>query len=88
GAVDQRFRNPDYGTISGLLKQFSPAYQQSFVKRIPPTGSEASALNSMLTNKNALAHVGISKLQLTVSDVKQYCERVIPILETLEQILL
>jgi hypothetical protein len=86
-ALDLRFRNPEFGTISGLLKEFSDEYQQKFTAKISPNGAEATALKSILDNKNSLAHVGTAKLQMTVSDVDGYYRRIIPILETLERIL-
>lgn len=81
------FRNPDYGSISGLLKQFSEEYQRSFREKISPEGTEADALMSIVDNKNELAHVGTWKLQLTVGDVTGYYHQIVPILEALEQIL-
>ena len=85
--VNQRFRNPDYGAISGLLKQFSPTYGHLFGLRIPHDGSESSALKSIIDNKNALAHQGVSKLQLTILDIEDYYRRVLPVLDALEDIL-
>ena len=68
-AIDRQFRNPDYSTISGLLRQFSDMYQNSFRTKIPHDSSEAVALNSIIGNKNSLAHTGTAKLSLTVSDL-------------------
>jgi hypothetical protein len=85
--LHQRFRNPDYGSISGLLKEFSEEYQQRFKERISHDGMEATALQGIVANKNSLAHGETEKLQMTVSDVDGYYHRIIPILEVLEQIL-
>ena len=86
--LGERFRNPEYGSISGLLKEFSEEYQQRFRQKIPHDGSESTALASIVGNKNSLAHVGIEKLQMSVDDVDSYYHRIIPILEVLEQILI
>ena len=86
-ALHQRFRNPDWGTINGLLGQFSTLYQQRFTERIPHDGSAATALNSIVDNKNSLSHTGIWKLQMTVADVDNYYRRILPILEALEDVL-
>ena len=86
-ALQQRFRNPDWGTISGLLGQFSTSYQQRFAQRIPHNGSEATALESIVANKNSLSHTGIWKQQMTVADVDDYYRRILPILEALEDVL-
>jgi len=85
--LGERFRNPEYGSISGLLKEFSDEYQQRFREKISHDGSESTALASIIGNKNSLAHVGTEKLQMSVEDVENYYHRIIPILETLEEII-
>ena len=86
-AIGRGFRNPDYGSISGLLKQFSPQYQQLFSQLVPSNGKECSALESIMVNKNALAHTGTWKFEMSLADVEKYFRRILPILEALEQIL-
>lgn len=85
--IDERFRNPDWGKISGLLGEFSQEYKTAFTDKIPPHSTEADALRDIVTNKNSLAHTGTSKLNLTVTDVDGYYRRILPILVTLEEIL-
>ena len=85
--IDERFKNPDWGKISGLLGEFSQEYKREFTDKIPHNSNEATALQDIITNKNSLAHTGTSKLNLTVMDVEGYYRRVVPILEVLEQIL-
>lgn len=85
--LHQRFRNPDYGAISGLLGEFSQEYKKAFADKIIHNGMEATALQGMLDNKNSLAHEGTDKLQMSIDDVDSYYHRIIPILEVLEQIL-
>ena len=85
--LDDRFRNPDYSTISGLLGKFSKGYKQRFQERISYQGVEARALEGLLGYKNSLAHLGTCNLQMTLSDVDGYYHQIIPILEALEQIL-
>jgi hypothetical protein len=86
-SLEQGFRNPDHGKISGLLKMFSEDYQRKFRQRIPHDGKEAIALQSVVGNKNALAHAGTSNLQLTIKEVDNYYRDIKPILEVLEDIL-
>ena len=86
-SLHQGFRNPEHGAISGLLKMFSEDYQQRFKHRIPHDGKEAIALQSVVSNKNALAHIGTSNLQLTIAEVDSYYRDIKPILEALEGIL-
>lgn len=85
--VTDRFKNPDWSKISGMLKDFSEEYQRRFGELISHNGTEASALMSILANKNELAHVGTWKLEMTVREVGDYYRRIVPILEVLEQIL-
>lgn len=87
-SIHQGFRNPDHGAISGLLKMFSDDYQLRFKQRIPHDGKAALALQSVVGNKNALAHVGTSNLQLTIKEVDSYYRDIKPVLEVLEDILL
>jgi hypothetical protein len=86
-SLQERFRNPDYSAISGLLKVFSEDYQRTFRGKIPHDGKEAIALQSVIANKNMLAHVGTSNLQLTLKEVSNYSRDIKPILEVLEEIL-
>lgn len=60
--VGERFRNPEYGSISGLLREFSEDYQKMFKSKFSHDGAEAVALESIVSNKNSLAHVGTAKL--------------------------
>lgn len=85
--IGDRFKNPDYGAISGLLKEFSPDYQQKFKGKIAYSGKEATALESILGNKNSLAHAGTAKLEISIKEAEEYYLRALPILETLENIL-
>lgn len=87
--VDERtahiFRNPDTGNVVGLLGQFSTAYKKQFKARV---GSESTdALDSIVNNKNWLAHGQTAKLQVTVADVEGYFGRSVRVLEALEDIL-
>lgn len=81
------FGNPDWNSISRLLGSFSEAYQKTFSGKIAHNGAEADALQSILDNKNSLAHEGTENLQMSLDDMADYYKRVIPILETVEQIL-
>ncbi len=86
--ISERFRNPTYSSITGLLKEFSSDYQDIFKAKISHDGKEATALESVVDNKNSLAHIGTIKLQMTISEINDYYQRIIPILETVETILI
>ncbi|MBM3942192.1 MAG: hypothetical protein FJ316_04585 [SAR202 cluster bacterium] len=83
--IHERFRNPDYNLISTTLGAFSSEYSRAFNQRIRP--DERDALDSMVANKNNLAHVGARKQQSTIIDVREYYQRVKQILTVLESIL-
>jgi len=86
--ISQRFRNPDYPKIADVLLDFSPAYRDTFKGHITPSGTEANALQSLVDNKNSLAHVGTAKLNLTLGDVRSYYNQSLLILQALENILM
>jgi hypothetical protein len=85
--TDRQFRNPDYGAICELLKEFSDQYCNLFKSKIISNGSEATALQSVVINKNNLAHTGIFNLTMSLNDADNYFRRIIPVLKVLEQIL-
>ncbi len=86
--VGDRFKNPDWGAISGLLKEFSEDYQLKFKDKIPHDSKEATALAAILDNKNSLAHTGTKKLEISVVDATDYYYRILPILEAIESIVI
>lgn len=81
----QTFRNPDSGNVVGLLGEFSVAYREQF--RVTVDSESRVALDSIVNNKNWLAHGETRKLQVTVADVEDYFARSVPVLEALEDIL-
>ncbi len=82
--IDQNFRNPDAGKILRLVKCLSAEYVEKYRSRVKERHS--TALDSIVTNKNDLGH-GTLKKNVTVSDVRDYFQRAVPILEALETIL-
>lgn len=85
-AIDRRFRNPRSNDIATVLGMFSPDYRAEFQNAISDESS--SALGSIVSNRLSLAHRGSIIQQLTVRDVQNYFEKIIPILITVEDILL
>ncbi len=87
--VDERtahtFRNPDTRNVVGLLGQFSTAYKEQF--KLAVDSESTVALDSIVNNKNWLAHGETAKLQVTVADVEGYFARSARVLEALEDIL-
>ncbi|MFH0846642.1 MAG: HEPN domain-containing protein [Chloroflexota bacterium] len=85
--VSARFRNPDFGSISGLLGEFSDKYKEEFKNKITPNGREADAMQSLMSNRHSVTHEGVTNLNLTISDISTYYTNIIPVLQALEQIL-
>jgi len=78
------FMNPNTQNIVSLLDRFSKAYKKSFVKRVNSTSK--AAIDSIVDNKNWLAHGDTGKLQVTVRDVSDYFRRSARAIEVLEDI--
>ena len=72
--LGERFRNPEWGTINGLLGEFNPDYKESWSNRFPSNEEVHGALSSIVAIKNQLAHSGTSTLQVTLGDVQKYFE--------------
>ena len=85
--LGERFRNPDWGSISGLLGQFSEDYRRSWATRFPANEGVFEALSSIVTIKNQLAHQGTIALQVTLRDVQSYFERVSLAVDAFERII-
>jgi RiboL-PSP-HEPN len=85
--INEKFRNPRRQSIGEVLKKFNPDFSDAFYARFAPNCSEVEALNSINDIKRNLAHMGAYDLKLTLQDVEEYFNRVIPILEEIESIL-
>ena len=85
--LGERFRNPDWGTINGLLGQFSSAYRASWTNQFPPSGRTQNSLESINVIKNSLAHTGAASRHVTLLDVQSYLNDVIPAIDHLEQLM-
>ena len=86
-AVARQFRNPDSAAITGLLRQFSDAYGSLWSTKFPNTHRLHASLESIVYNKNALAHTGSMNLHLSLLDIETYYNEVIPAIDALEQII-
>ena len=85
--LGERFRNPDWGSINGLLGEFSAVYKESWANRFPANGEVGQALSSIVAIKNQLAHSGTSTLQVTLGDVQRYFEGVSRAIDEFERII-
>jgi len=85
--INDKFKNPRRNSIGEILKKFDPSYSTAFYARYDQNCSEIKALDSINEIKKNLAHMGAYDLKLTLNDVEDYFNRVIPILEFLESIL-
>ena len=85
GITSDTFRNPDTGNVIRLLGRFSQAYKDDFRNR---TKSESrDALDSIIENKNWLAHGNTSQLKVTPADVRGFYSRSSELFEVLEDLL-
>ena len=85
--VGQRFRNPDWGSIVGLLGDFSDGYKLEWSCRFPSGERIDENLRSINTIKNSLAHTGTNSLHVTLRDVQSYMDNIIPAISFLEQVM-
>ena len=85
--VGQRFRNPDWGAINGLLGDFSDVYKAWWASQFPSGSRTDESLRSINTIKNSLAHTGSTSLHVTLRDVQSYLNTVLPAINHLEQML-
>ena len=81
--VADSFRNPRFSRIVEVLTKFSRVYADNMRSSIEE--KSRVALDSIVDNKNAIAHGRPSNV--TLSDIKDYHRRCIPIFEVLERIL-
>ena len=85
-SIDRLFRNPDSGALANMLGNFSAHYRESYRQSVGEDSREA--LGSIVRNRLSLAHSGRSQNDFTVSDVQTYFEKIVPVLEVVENILL
>ena len=86
--LGDRFRNPDWASINGLLSEFSAEYKATWVGRFPPNEEVHEALLSIVGIKNDLAHRGTTALKVTLKDVEGYFNRVTLAVDEFERIIL
>lgn len=85
--VAQRFRNPDWGSINGLLGDFSDAYKKAWATEFPSGGRIDECLRSVNSIKNSLAHTGSNSLHVTLRDVRSYMDNIVPAMSFLEELM-
>jgi len=81
--IDKQFRNPKYDSIKTLMGYLRPDYKKQLETKIKDKNIQA--LNSIVTNKNKVAHGEISNA--TIDDIKGWHRDAIKIFEVLENIL-
>ena len=86
--IEDRFKNPNFGLICGILGQFSDAYREEFERTFKKDSPEVVAMDGLLENKTNVAHYGLANLKLSVNDVELYFKGVVRILGKLEELLI
>lgn len=84
-SIERRFGNPKSDVISGTLNAFSTSYGRDYTQKTRL--EEREALDSIVNNKNNLAHVGTWKQELTIREVRGYYQGIQRVLTVLEGIL-
>jgi RiboL-PSP-HEPN len=79
------FRNPEYGAMKGWLKHINSDYGDELDQKLISTVGCKDALDSVVTNKNEVAHG--KSCSATLGDVEKYHQRVLPIFDAVEDIL-
>ena len=82
--IERQFRNPEYERIKELLGALDHKYKTEFRSKLDIKNIEG--INSIVTNKNSVAHGEVSNA--TLNDINTYHNNAIKIFEELENILL
>ena len=83
--LDRSFRNPKFDQIVQVLQAFSDSYAEKLKRKIDSKAREA--INSIVTNRHAVAHGKKPTVTVTLRDVQDYHTRPLPIFDALEEIL-
>lgn len=86
--LGQRFRNPDWSAINGLLGDFSDDFKRDWVSKFPSGHRVDESLRSIKNIKNSLAHTGSNSLHVTLRDIQSYLQSALQVIDHLEQLLL
>lgn len=81
--LERHFRNPDVGAIKGLLGSFSSNWKDA-VDQLPK--KNLSALDSIVTNKNVLAHGGA--VNVTLNEIIAYYNDSKLVIEEVDKLIL
>lgn len=81
--IDRQFRNPEYEKIKELVKALGAKHETALSKI---DSKSKDGLNSIVTNKNYVAHGKVSSA--TLNDVTIFHDNALKIFEALENILL
>lgn len=81
-SVDRSFRNPNSANLIALIKGFG---NQNWTMILNSMTVGCTALNSIVANKNALAHG--QAITTTLSEVKDYYKFSRPLIEKIDQLL-
>lgn len=82
-AVDKTFRNPDVGNICELLRKFNPDWSQELKAM---DSANLQALDSIVTNKNNIAH-GVP-CSITLSEIQESYKASRPVIEKIDKLVL
>jgi len=82
-SIDKSFRNPDFDKILSIIKFFKNPLWETSIKALKP--SAGLAIDSIVSNKNSLAHgQGVTT---TLNDIKNYYADSRPLIEKIDSLL-
>jgi len=81
-SMERSFRNPDADKVIALIKMFG---NTSWTTTLNGMNAECTALDSIVNNKNALAHGQM--VTITLTEVKDYYRLSRPLIEKIDQLL-
>lgn len=82
--LKKSFRNPDFGNLTGLISKFSKKWENQI--KIKVTEEQKESLNSIVNNKNLIAHG--DNCTITFSNIKEYYYKSKEIIILLDSLLL
>lgn len=83
--LHSHFRNPDYGKVKEWLKHINPDYGPELDKRLASSVGCRDAIDSMVNNKNDVAHG--KSCTATLGDVEKFYCCISPLFDAIEEIL-
>lgn len=83
--LNKTFRNPDSGKVKEFLNRVDTDWGAKFDGILRAGGGTTSGMDSIVNNKNQIAHGGMSSA--TVADVEKFHAQALAVLDAVEQVM-